>query len=117
MPENVIVLEGDTFQITSLRVQNYLIRPSYRQECELSYSLSHAATVSIRIVDPNGNYFRTLIDGEVQVADTVYTLRWDGTDDQGKILSVEGDYTLEITASDLIGFNTISRSAIIRCRN
>jgi flagellar hook assembly protein FlgD len=56
----------------------------------------------MKIYDPNGSYFRTLMDAESKTAGS-HTIEWDGTDDTGKIISTEGDYSVEVTLTDSSG--------------
>ena len=62
--------------------------------------------MTIKIYDSNGNYFRTL----VPTADNQVV--WDGTNDDGELASVEGDYRVEVTLEDEFG-NTVIRNANI----
>jgi len=62
------------------------------------HELSADARVTIKLTDPNGSHFRTLIDNLSQSAGSK-TQRFNGKSDDGRMISIEGDYTYTITAS------------------
>ena len=66
----------------------------------------------IKIYAANGGYFRTLTDTQRYNPAGSYAVEWDGTNDDGKLASVEGDYRVEITLENASG-ESVTRNGII----
>ncbi len=99
LPLNPIILSRAPVEFTNFRAEAYLIQPVFGEVSLLTYTLSKTATVSISLMDPNGNAVRTLLSNVSQLAGS-QSLEWDGRTDSGKLVSVEGDYTVTLTAVD-----------------
>jgi flagellar hook assembly protein FlgD len=97
VPVNSILVRSQTIQVTQVKCQAYLIIPSYAQVSTIGYTLSAPAEVTMTLQNPNGEHFRTLLNNVSQGAGA-QSVVWDGRNDAGKMVSVEGDYTVEITA-------------------
>jgi flagellar hook assembly protein FlgD len=94
LPENVIITREEALKIDHLRAEAYLIRPGYGEVSRVTYDLPQEAYLTLKIKDPRGNPFKTLIDHELKQARS-YELFWDGTNASGLHVSVPGNYTLE----------------------
>ncbi len=113
LPDNSIVTYDDTLKITDLSAEAYLIDPTYSQTSTIHYAISKSANIVIRIYDPNGNYFRTLLTTTSPLGAGSYQAEWDGTDDTGKLVSVQGDYVIEINATTPGGESSVIRKGNI----
>lgn len=104
LPENVLVLKFDTsLAITDISTDAYVIIPAYGEISTVKYRLSRDAAVTITIRDPNGNNW-TLMEASNQVLG-MHNIEWDGTNSEGKMVwpwsdGPEGDYSVQITATD-----------------
>ncbi len=99
LPMNAIVLQRPAIEFQNFRAQAYLIQPGYGEVSTLTYTLSRDANVSIRLTDPNGNATRTLLTNASQTAGP-QTIEWNGRADDGRVVSLEGDYTVTLEATD-----------------
>ncbi len=101
LPENIIVIRNAGLQITSLKVEPYLIMlPFYNQITTINYSISKESKVTIKIYDPNGNYVCTLQEDTTLRPAGTYSIEWEGTYDNNNCVSIEGDYRVEVTLTD-----------------
>ncbi len=106
----VFTVIGDTtLKIDELQTEAYRIIPTYNQISTIYYSITRDADITVRIFDPNGSSW-IIADFPGQTAGS-HSVEWDGTDDQGLMVNVEGNYRVELTASD--GTTNILRSANI----
>ena len=112
LPENTIVTRNTALQVTSLNAEAYLIVPSYNQISTINYSFSKEAKVTIKIYDPNGNYFRTIQEDTTPRVAGSYSVEWDGANDSGEYVNIEGDYRGEVSLTDDEG-NTVTRNGNI----
>jgi len=112
LPENAFVVESEALAITSLSAEAYLIVPSYNQISTIYYTITQNAKVTIKIYAPDTGYFRTLFDTAAYESAGSYAIEWEGTDDSGKLASVEGDYRVEVTVEGVSG-ERITRNANI----
>ena len=111
LPEVFTVIADTTLRIDSLQTEAFLIIPPYNQVSTISYNITRDADVTIRIFNPSGDNW--IIEQVVAQPAGIYTLEWDGTDLDGRILSQEGNYRVEVTAEDIISATTVTRSANI----
>jgi len=91
--------------ISGLRLNPYRVVPTFEEVTTISYFLTHDANVSIDIYDPDGNYFGTLVDDELQQAG-LREVVWHGTDGDpndadSRYTSIEGVYRVEVRISDV----------------
>jgi len=112
LPENAIILNTQALDISSLVAEAFLIIPSYNQISTVFLTITQDAQVTIKIYDPDGSYFKTLFDSNEYLAAGSYEFEWDGTNGEGKIASVEGDYRIEVVLKNLTG-DTVTRNANI----
>jgi len=112
LPENAVVTRNIEFQVTSLNAEAYLIIPSYNEVSTINYSFPKDAKATIKIYDPNGNYFRTIQDDTTLRPAGNYSVEWDGRDDSGKYVNIEGDYRVGVTLTDADN-NTVTRNGNI----
>ena len=84
-------------EIANIFCNQYRIVPTFREISTIWYDVSQDANVTITITDPDGSHFRTLLNPTSQAAGS-YEIVWDGTDDNGNLISTEGVYGVEFTA-------------------
>ncbi|MFH2138360.1 MAG: FlgD immunoglobulin-like domain containing protein [Candidatus Omnitrophota bacterium] len=113
LPDNCIVVYDDTLEITELSSGSFLIQPGYSQVSSIGYAINEDAEITIKLSDPNGNYCKTLIDNSL-VSAGAYQVEWDGMNDDGELVSIEGDYIIEVTASTPGGETTVIRRGNIK---
>jgi hypothetical protein len=99
LPENVIVTEPRGNEVTALSCEPYLFRPIYREITNITYSISDAAKVAVKVYDPDGTLFATLQTDSSPRSAGSYTLEWAGTDAAGKRAYKEGSYRVEIAST------------------
>jgi len=97
LPSNPIILKSKSFDICNIKSNPYLIFPTYGEVSIVSYSLLNVSIVSIAIYDPNANFVRYLLYEELQNQGD-YEIMWDGKDNEGYLVYVEGEYRVEIYA-------------------
>jgi flagellar hook assembly protein FlgD len=105
LPSPAIYLAREPIRFADFRAEAYLIHPVFGQVSGFTYELTRDAVVTITVEDPNGNHVRTLLTAQPQTAG-VYDLDdgigWDGRDDAGNVVSLEGTYTVVLSATDLL---------------
>jgi flagellar hook assembly protein FlgD len=104
LPLHPIVVSRDAVGFENFRAEAYLIQPVFAEVSTLTYTLtapppSTGANVTIALINPNGNQIRTLVANAFQPIGP-QTLEWDGRDDDGQVVSVEGVYTVSLTGED-----------------
>jgi flagellar hook assembly protein FlgD len=112
VPVNSILVRSETIQVTQVKCQAYLIIPSYAEVSTIGYTLSAAGNVTVSMENPNGEHFRTLLDNVSQPAGP-QTVVWNGRNDVGKVISVEGNYTVTITARDPATGSSATRYGVV----
>lgn len=100
-------------EITNLLCNQYRIIPTYGEITTISYQLTQDAIVTLNIKDPDGSHFTTLFEADSQTAGA-WELTWDGTDDMGQYVSLEGVYGVEVIVEhpDHPAFNSTTTGAI-----
>ncbi len=58
----------------------------YQDRVRLGFDLSEPAEVSFVVIDPDGEAVRRIVDDRVLAGDTKHRFRWDGRDDDGKVV-------------------------------
>jgi hypothetical protein len=113
---SVFVKRGPT-HFLGFRAQAYLIHPVFSQVSGVSYELTREATVSIVVQDPNGNHVKTLLPATLQNAG-IHGLdagvRWDGCDEAGRVVSLQGTYSIVLTAVDPLTGHAYTRRGAVR---
>jgi hypothetical protein len=71
----------------------------YYDRTRVGFDLSEPATVSFAIVDVNGNEVRTLVKDRRLAGDTKHRFRWNGRDDDGRIVP-DGVYRMRVVRRD-----------------
>ena len=112
LPEQVIVVESTRPDFDEFRAESYLIHPLYREVSTLTYTLTRPAEVTVTITDPNGSAVRTLATNQNQAAGA-HTLEWDGLDDAGRFVDLEGDYSVHLAGADLVTDVVGTRTGVI----
>jgi hypothetical protein len=78
-----------------------MLRPAYpnpfRGSTRISYELSDAGDVALRVFDPRGRLVRTLQEGSMGPGQ--HRLQWDGYDAAGR-RAAEGTYFIRLSAGD-----------------
>lgn len=111
LPLHPIIL-SHSIDITAFRAEAYLIQPVFGEVSLLTYTLSHNATVSVTLTDPNGNMVRTLLSNVSQVAGP-QNVEWNGLTDAGSVVAIEGNYTVTLTAADPASGLTFQRKGTV----
>ncbi|MCX7641553.1 MAG: hypothetical protein N2Z20_02830 [Elusimicrobiales bacterium] len=73
--------------------------PERGGEAEIEYVLTEPGYQTIKVLDGDGNYIKTLKDNETVWMAGKKVIKWDGKDVDGRMV-VGGDYIIEITARD-----------------
>ena len=114
LPLKPIVLARAPIEFSNFRAEAYLIQPVFGEVSLLTYTLTRDATVSIQLSDPNGNAVRTLVTAASQAAGAQQKIEWNGRTDDGKLVAIEGDYTVTLTAVDPVtGLSYIRRGTVM----
>ena len=112
VPGNSIIVRNQSLQITNVVCEAYMILPSYGEVSTIQYTLPVDADVTIDMTDPDGNHFRTLLVDEPQTAGPQQVV-WDGRNDTGQIVAIEGNYTVVITAVDPVTGTSVTRYGVV----
>lgn len=116
LPSPAVFLERDPIRFAEFRAEAYLIHPVLGQVSGFTYELTRDAVVTITVQDPNGNHVRTVLD-EVSQSAGVHDLQdgivWDGSDDAGRTVSLEGSYTIVLSATDPSTAKTYVRRGVV----
>jgi flagellar hook assembly protein FlgD len=97
LPDPIAVTRSRASAVKNVRVNNLLIQPNYGETASLHYTLEEDVdSVTVNIVDPNGNHFRGL---EGPAVTGSHEIAWDGRDDKGLLANLPGDYrySLKVT--------------------
>jgi len=88
-------------EISAVHLGAATFNPSLGQEVALSYTLSAADRVWVRVYDPDDGLVRTVLDGERQEAGS-HEVRWDGRDWNGQVVPNEAyTFTVETGSGDV----------------
>lgn len=63
----------------------------------------YSGNVTVKVKDSSGSTAATLCSGMQCYKDTMYCVTWEGIDERTGFAAVEGSYTIEVTAVDMIG--------------
>ena len=99
LPSNPIILTNKSLDVTDIKAEPYLIVPVYNEVTTLFYTLSRLAKITLTINDPNGSHFRTLLNNQLQNQGPQEVV-WDGKNDDGELVTVQGSYTATLTIAD-----------------
>ena len=67
---------------------------------------------TMTLTNPNGNLIRTLLSNAPQSAGS-QTVEWNGRNDAGQVVSVDGDYKITLTAVDAASGFASSRTGTV----
>jgi len=103
----VYILEKQRVQIYDIGMDIVRVKPikdtfsaENGEEAEIEYVLTEPGYQTVRVMNEDGSYIKTLINNEYIGMAGKRTVKWDGKDVNGNIV-LEGDYIIEITAHDL----------------
>ncbi|MFQ6096868.1 MAG: FlgD immunoglobulin-like domain containing protein [Armatimonadota bacterium] len=99
-PENFFTGDPSGLTISNVSHTPSVFNPSQSETATITYTISEAADVTIRLTDPWGTVVRTLVDGAARSSGQ-HSEVWDGKDDSGEI--VDDDiylYTIEAETND-----------------
>jgi flagellar hook assembly protein FlgD len=113
LPENAVVLQSVVPDAEALRTEAWLIQPLFREISSIQYTLASPTLVTISLVDPNGNAVRTLIAAASQTPGP-HEIEWDGRDNAGAVVTLEGDYRVTIACQDAASGATTTRTGAIQ---
>ncbi len=97
--ENMVRLLGSPPVCEGFQAEAYVIQPIDGEVSTMRYTLSRAANVTVTLTDPNGSTVRTLLSNVSQGAGA-QVLEWDGRNTLGRVVAVEGNYKVTLTAAD-----------------
>ncbi len=86
--------------VANLVCNAYRILPMYNEVSTIDFDITRTSNVTIDIIDPDGNHFRTLTNS-TQLTPGSYEIEWDGKDDNGRYISVEGVYTVKVITQNI----------------
>ena len=109
LPSVFTVITDGSLQITNLKTDPYLIFSTYDEFTTISYSINRTADIILRVIDPNGNSW-VLTQAAAQVAGN-YTYQWKGRASDGSYLKTNGNYRIELMATDPTTNTPTRRSA------
>jgi len=112
LPKDVIILQHTLPNLDDFRAQAFVIQPVFNEVSQFTYTLSQNANVTMTILDPNGNTIRTLLSNAAQAAGS-QTVEWDGRTDAGKVAGVEGDYRVNVVATDPVSGLSATRAGVV----
>jgi flagellar hook assembly protein FlgD len=111
LPDNIAVTTSRDSPVTNVRVDNLMMQPNYDETASLYYTLGkNVDKVTLDIVDPNGNHFRSL-KGPVDAS--THNILWDGRDDNGRLGNLPGDYRFTLRVIRAGKKDTIRKGAFI----
>lgn len=108
LPENSVLATGFGAGPIGTRANAWLIHPLFGEISALSYDLAAPAHVTITIRDPNGNSVRLLQDEVLERAGS-HAIEWDGRNDTGAYVDIEGSYRVTIATVDAASGATVQR--------
>lgn len=95
-------------EVSEVRLGKASFNPGLGQQVTLSYRLSGADAVSVRVYDPDGGLVQTLIDGARQKGG-VHEVTWNGKDWQGRAVPDEAyTFTVETGGGDVYDPSVVS---------
>ncbi len=109
LPSVFTVITDGSLQITDLKTNPFLIFPTYDELTTISYSINRTADIILRIIDPNGNSW-VITQATAQAAGN-YTYQWKGRASNGSYVKANGNYRIELLATDPTTSATVKRSA------
>ena len=112
VPSNSVIVLNDSALITQVTCEAYLIVPTYNHISTIGYSLSDPADVEITLQDPQGGHFATLLPLTAQDGGD-HSVLWDGRNDLGELIDLEGEYTVIMTATDPETGVTMTRLGVV----
>jgi len=71
----------------------------FRDSSEVGFDLSEPAEVTFAITDGEGNEVRRIVDERRLAGDTKHRFRWDGRDDEGRVVP-DGTYRMRVVRRD-----------------
>jgi hypothetical protein len=117
LKSNYVLVEGTTpgVSLLSIRSDPFVLYLSYSQVSALEYTLEDDAEVTVTIRNPSGTVVRTLLSGESQSAGE-HEVIWDGTNNLGRPVAEEGDFTFTVTATHAVSGSSTTRKGNIVVR-
>jgi parallel beta-helix repeat protein len=101
LPENALVANHVVpTVIGSLKTESYVITPAYAEVSVIYYTLLRPATVTLWLLDPNGNRI-SLFQQNAQPAGS-YNYEWNGYFDAVSIAAISGDYEVHLDTVDSV---------------
>lgn len=116
LPNNAVVTKGSSPIISNVSADPNYYDPSYHadepvgfRDVTVSYNLSEAANVSLKVYDSN-NLVRTIAEANVPAGSN--TIVWDGRNDAGQLM-VDREYRIGIKATDAEGNSSPTMYALL----
>jgi hypothetical protein len=115
LPENTIIVSRQANpMIGSFQAECFNITPTDSEISGLRFSLLRNATVTVQMVDPNGNLI-TVLNQTPTLAGS-HTAEWGGTYSGDRLVSLAGDYEAVLVATDPASGIQETRTANVRVR-
>jgi len=114
LPENYIITTGDTVKVVGLKTDPYALHLAYGQPTRITYTLSRAAIVTLKLISPSGATFM-LIDNQLQ-APGLQGIEWNGMDvadttGRKTLITEKGDFMVAVQAvNPETGTNSTTRA-------
>jgi len=114
LPENYIITTGDTVKVVGLKTDPYALHLAYGQPTRITYTLSRAAIVTLKLISSSGAAFM-LIDNQLQ-ASGLQGIEWNGMDvadttGRKTLIAEKGDFMVAVQAvNPETGTNSTTRA-------
>lgn len=95
LPYAPVYVRRELGVISDFRTEPYFVHPRFNEVSVIRYTLSRAGMVTVNVVDPNGNFIRTLVSA-LQGAGP-QSVEWDGRDGNGRLFGTQGSYSIKVT--------------------
>ncbi len=112
LPLDLVILRSRALRIEQVRMEPYVTQPVLGEVSHVTYTLSRSAQVRVTVEDPNGNHVRTLVAEALQ-SPGPHAIEWDGENDAGLLPAVQGDYRIDIRATDPATGIVVGRTGVV----
>ena len=97
----LVFLRPPEVGLGDVRTEPFLFQPTHHHVTTIRFDLPRDSRVTIEVKDPSKNPVRTLVDDLYLRAGSFDGFEWDGTDEDGFLVSDPGAYQIELTVTDV----------------